>query len=178
MRSDIDSVKSQMAQILEKLSELGQKEKEVTPQNNIAESNSQGMSFVLTYPFGFQMHLTYQIPPHPTIESPEVQWPQYGLPPGYTPPTAQDSQIAQSSRSQQRENSIVDPNPLLGFIQHLSPQNNNQGMTTVNQPTASQLQPNNLGNQGNPSVLSTHQLYKELEGGRSKEKLESLEERL
>jgi hypothetical protein len=74
MRGHIDMPKSQMNQILEKLSELGQKEKEGTSQRNIAETGSQGMSFIPTYPF---VPFTYQNPPQPTIESQEVQWPPY-----------------------------------------------------------------------------------------------------
>jgi hypothetical protein len=40
MRNDIDMLKIHMVQILEKLSELGQKEKEGTSRRNIAESSS------------------------------------------------------------------------------------------------------------------------------------------
>jgi hypothetical protein len=75
MRNDIDMLKIHMAQILEKLSELGQKEKEGTSQRNIMESSSQGIPFILTYSF---VPLTYQLPQQPTIESLEERiaiWP-------------------------------------------------------------------------------------------------------
>jgi hypothetical protein len=40
---------------------------------------------------------TYQNPPQPTIESQEVQWPPYWLPPNYTPPVVQDQLVGESS---------------------------------------------------------------------------------
>jgi hypothetical protein len=94
MRNDIDEMKIHISEILKKLDALGRKEPEGTPQRPVYDPS---------YQFGFNpvqmgpIPLTMQVPQQNQVESFEVQWPPYGLPPGYTPPTAQDPQIAQPS---------------------------------------------------------------------------------
>ena len=107
MGNDIGTLKEQMTLIMEKLNDLGQKNTEgVESSQKNTEGTPQGVVFTPTYPPGFTPAQARMVPftSQPAIESPEVQWPQYGLPLGYTPPNAQDTPA-------------FDSNPLYGFIQ-------------------------------------------------------------
>jgi len=128
LKNEVHELKGQIAKILETLLSLEKKASEGTPSVAHAGPSVQ--------PQGVMGQVNVHVNRSMQEDPPEVQWPLYGLPPGYTPPVLEDQTNNNPPISQPQGSSVNNMTPLVSNQQVTpEPQTINANPSTRNAAT-------------------------------------------